>query len=85
MRRHRRLAIVLVLGLAALPSSARATYHLTSISEIGVEFGGDPAAQFVEIRLDAAGRTNLADTRLTAFDAVAYGASQWEAGLPEHL
>lgn len=68
----RRATTTALLGAAALigfPFAADATFHLMSISEIGAGFGGDPAVQFVEIRLDGAGQTNLTNTRLTIFDA----------------
>jgi hypothetical protein len=52
-----------------MPSGAAATFHIISISEIGSGIGSDAAAQFVELRLDAGGQTNLTNTRLTAFDA----------------
>lgn len=39
-----------------------------SISEVGAGFLNDPNIQFVEIRLDAGGQTELANTRLTVFD-----------------
>ena len=55
--------------LLGVPSVTHATFHITSISEIGAGFGNDPAIQFVELRLDAAGQTNLTNTRVTAFDA----------------
>lgn len=68
----RRAAATAVLGVAALiglPFPASATFHLVSISEIGSGFGGDPAVQFVELRLDGGGQNNLTNTRLTIFDA----------------
>lgn len=40
-----------------------------SISEIGAGVGGNADVQFVELRLDFAGQSHVADTRLTAFDA----------------
>jgi hypothetical protein len=55
--------------LAVVPSVAEATFHIMSISEIGSGVGSDADAQFVELRLDAGGQTNLTNTRLTAFDA----------------
>ncbi|MCC6763500.1 MAG: hypothetical protein IT293_02460 [Deltaproteobacteria bacterium] len=61
----------LIAGLALLclcPRSAAAAFYLVSISEIGSGFLGDPNVQFVELRLDAAGQTDLANTRLTMFD-----------------
>jgi hypothetical protein len=66
--RTARMAVVIGL-LTLLPRPAGAVFHLMSISEIGSGFGGDPAVQFVELRLDGAGQNNLTDTRLTVFDA----------------
>lgn len=60
------VGIALVLGLVG---SARATFHFNSISEVGAGFQGNPDIQFVELRLDTGGQTNLINTRLTAFDA----------------
>lgn len=62
------LLVTLALHGLALPGVARATFHLMSISELGAGFLGDPNVQFVELRLDAAGQTELTNTRLTAFD-----------------
>lgn len=64
----RRSAALLALLVFALPVSARASFHAISISELGAGFLGDPQVQFVELRLDAAEQTALANTRLTAFD-----------------
>src|SRR5688572_17181730 len=61
-------SLVVLLALALVPDEARATFHAMSISELGAGFLGDPNAQFVEIRLDAADQTELTNTRLTSFD-----------------
>ncbi|MCC6849858.1 MAG: hypothetical protein IT294_15245 [Deltaproteobacteria bacterium] len=61
----------LILGLILLclcPRPAAAAFRLVSISELGAGFLGDPNVQFVELRLDAAGQIDLANTRLTVFD-----------------
>lgn len=68
MIRLLRSLVALLLLASVAPGDARATFHLMSISELGSGFLGDPNVQFVELRLDAAGQTELADTRLTAFD-----------------
>jgi hypothetical protein len=60
------LGIAVVLGCAG---RADATFHLMSISELGAGFGGNADVQFIELRLDAPGQTNLTNTRLTAFAA----------------
>ena len=69
MRHARQSALLVTLCVLALARSATATFHEISISEIGAGFGNDPAIQFVELRLDAGGQTNLVNTRLTVFDA----------------
>ncbi len=68
MRGARLSGLAVLIGLIA-PQAAGATFHLVSISEVGAGVGGNPAVQFVELRLDGAGQTNLANTRLTVFDA----------------
>jgi hypothetical protein len=62
------IAVAIALGLL-LAGRAHATFHLMSVSEVGAGFHGDADVQFVELRLDAGGQTNLVDTRLTVFDA----------------
>jgi len=69
MRHAYRSAVVVLFWVVMVAGSAHATFHFMSISEIGAGFGGDPNVQFVELRLDGGGQTNLASTRLTAFDA----------------
>jgi hypothetical protein len=61
--------VVVVPLLLIVPRAAGATFHFMSISEIGAGFAGDPAIQYVELRLDLAGQTHVVNTRLTAFDA----------------
>lgn len=60
--------LTLLAFLVAPARPAGATFHFMSISELGAGFLDDPNAQFVELRLDAPDQTNLATTRLTAFD-----------------
>ena len=66
---RRRALLVVLSSLLFAPHPASATFHFMSISEIGAGFGGDLDVQFVELRLEAGGQTNLPNTRLTAFDA----------------
>ncbi len=68
MRTARLFMMIGLLTLLTRPVPAEAAFHLMSISEVGSGFGGDPAVQFLEIRLDGAGQTNLTNTRLTIFD-----------------
>lgn len=62
-------AVVIVPLLLIVPRPASATFHFMSISEIGAGFAGDPAVQYVELRLNLAGQTHVVNTRLTTFDA----------------
>jgi hypothetical protein len=71
VRVSRPLLVLGVLALALFAAGTRpaqATFHFMSISELGAGFLGDPNVQFVELRVDAPGQTNLTDTRLTVFD-----------------
>jgi len=69
MGRPRSSVLLVLVGLLAFPRCAAATFHLMSISEVGAGVGGNADVQFVELRLDFAGQSHVADTRLTAFDA----------------
>lgn len=69
MRRSMESVVVGVAMALAFVRPAQATFHFNSISEVGAGFQGNPGIQFVELRLDAGGQTNLINTRLTAFDA----------------
>jgi cysteine-rich repeat protein len=68
MTRFRRLS-TLAAALVLTASSAHATFHIMSISEIMVGMGGDPDAQYVELRLELATQNLVTNTRLTAFNA----------------
>ena len=64
---------MVVLGrVLACGGASDATFHVVSIAALGVGFGGDPGAQYIELRLDAIGQTNATNTRLTAFDAAGH-------------
>lgn len=63
-----RLLIALALLVLVPRVEAASDFASMSISELGAGFLGNPNIQFVELRLDAAGQTNLTNTRLTAFD-----------------
>jgi len=62
------IALTLLLGTAAPRVEAASDFASMSISELGAGFLGNANVQFVELRLDAAGQTNLTNTRLTVFD-----------------
>ena len=64
-----RSLLMATMVLLATPRLVGATFHIMSISEVGSGFGGDPAVQFLELRLDAGAQTHLTGTRLTAFAA----------------
>jgi len=63
-----RIAVVLAVLLALLvPVSGQAVYHFANIDEIMSGLGGDPNAQYVEIRMLLGGQGSVAHSRLTAF------------------
>src|SRR5438132_1233371 len=63
-----RIAAALAVLLAVLiPVSGQAIYHIANIDEIMSGRGGDPTAQYVEIRMLFGGQGSVAHSRLTAF------------------
>jgi len=63
-----RIAAALALLLAVLvPVPGQAIYHFANIDEIISGMGGDPTAQYVEIRMLFGGQGSVAHSRLTAF------------------
>jgi len=60
--------IVLVVLLLALPLPARATFHLSRVSEVMSGKDGDAHVQFVEIEMEAPGQGFVGGTRLTRFN-----------------
>src|SRR3989449_11645416 len=63
-----RIAVVLAILLAVLvPVPGQAVYHIANIDEIMSGLGGDPNAQYVEIKMLLGGQGNVAHSRLTAF------------------
>ncbi|MEO6025518.1 MAG: hypothetical protein ABIR79_01445, partial [Candidatus Binatia bacterium] len=62
------IALTLLLGTAVSRVEAASDFASMSISDLGAGFLGNANVQFVELRLDAAGQTNLTNTRLTVFD-----------------
>lgn len=60
--------IVLLSFLLLAPLPARASFHVTSISEVMSGALGDPTVQYVELRADASGQNLVATTRLAIFD-----------------
>ena len=63
-----RLALAALLALAA-PQAASAVFHFAVIDEVMTSYGGDPAVQFVEIRMETAGQGQVGNSVLARFDA----------------
>ena len=55
--------------LAASPQPAAALFHIAVIDEVMTSYGGDDAAQFVEIKMEFAGQTQTENSVLAAFGA----------------
>jgi cysteine-rich repeat protein len=55
--------------LAASPQPAAALFHIAVIDEVMTSYGGDDAAQFVEIRMEFDGQTVTKNSVLAAFGA----------------
>jgi len=63
-----RIVVVLAVLLAVLvPVPGQAVYHFANIDEIMSGMGGDPTAQYVEIRMLLDVQGSVAHSRLTAF------------------
>src|SRR2546422_5726704 len=64
----RAAAVSLAVLLAVLvPAPGHAVYHIANIDEIMSGMGGDPNAQYVEIRMLFGGQGSVGHSRLTAF------------------
>jgi hypothetical protein len=64
-----RLAILLAAALVVVsPAPSRAAFHLAHIFELMSGVNGNPAVQYVEIRMDAIGQNAVGSSRLTAFN-----------------
>ena len=61
--------LVLLVSLALLPGlrTSWAAFHVSTIDEVMSGLNGDATAQYVEIKMLAAGQTSVAHARLTAF------------------
>ncbi|HEV7734785.1 MAG TPA: hypothetical protein VGR62_21625 [Candidatus Binatia bacterium] len=68
-----RVVALLVALLLCPVTPARAFFHVAEINEVMSGVGGDPAVQYVEIRLKAGGQNMVADSRLTVFDCEGTG------------
>lgn len=67
MRRF--LSLVAIGSFIATTSPAFAAFHLARINEIMTSYGGDPNAEFVEIRMLAGGQTVVNGSILATFDS----------------
>ncbi len=63
-----RVAVLLVALVLSMVTPARALFHVAEINEVMSGVGGDPAVQYVEIRLKSGGQNMVADSRLTVFN-----------------
>src|SRR3989442_13910587 len=59
--------LVATLLVLLAPASGRAAFHLANVSEVMSGANGDPAVQFVEIRMNQPFQTVTSHSRLTAF------------------
>src|SRR5262245_12289640 len=60
-------AFVASLLLLMTPTPGSALFHIANIDEVAIGLGGDPSAQYVEIRMLAAAQNLVSHTRLTHF------------------
>lgn len=65
-------ALLIALSLFHV-APARALFHLAEIHEVMSGVGGDPAVQYVEIRLKSSSQNMVADSRLTVFNCEGTG------------
>src|SRR5690349_20350567 len=57
-----------VLAGVVAATSSHAAFHLAVIDEVMSGVNGDPAVQYVELRMTSAAQLSIAGTRLTAFN-----------------
>lgn len=62
------LSLVVLLSALSSPAPGGAIFHLALIDEVMSGVGGDPDAQYVEIRMEAPGQNLVHDTLLSVFD-----------------
>jgi len=68
IRRFALLVLVLAPALLASPRPTDAIFHIAAISEVMSGFAGDPAVQYVEVRMDFEGQHIVHDTVASVFD-----------------
>jgi glucose/arabinose dehydrogenase len=68
-RREWPLTLLAALVLALVARPAAAVFHLSLIDEVLTSYGGDPTAQFVEIRMLSPFQNVVGNSVLAAFDA----------------
>ena len=62
------LSLVVLLSALSSPTPGGAIFHLALIDEVMSGVGGDPDAQYVEVRMEAPGQNLVHDTLLSVFD-----------------
>jgi hypothetical protein len=68
MSRPRIVVLLAFLLVVLSPAPSRAVFHLAHIAEVMSGAGGNPAIQYVEIRMNSGSQQVVHDTRLTAFN-----------------
>src|SRR4051794_10041584 len=64
-----RFVVTLLLASVALASSARASFHVMQVEQIIGSLNGNTSAQAIQLRLRAAGQSQVSNARLWAWDA----------------
>ena len=62
------LSFVALLSALSSPAPGEAIFHLAVIDEVMSGVGGDPDAQYVEVRMETSGQNIVHDTLLSVFD-----------------
>ena len=62
------LSLVVLLSALSSPTPGEAIFHLALIDEVMSGVGGDPNAQYIEVRMEAPGQNIVHDTLLSVFD-----------------
>jgi hypothetical protein len=62
------LSLVVLLSALSSPTPGGAIFHLALIDEVMSGVGGDPDAQYIEVRMEAPGQHIVHDTLLSVFD-----------------
>src|ERR1044072_3861709 len=62
-------ALITLVGVFVLQSTAHATFHLMQIEQMIVSVDGDTTAQAIQLRMRAAGQNLVSGGKLVVFDA----------------